>query len=243
MKTSLLLAVCFLTLAGCASQIPIAANHPISTQKKAKAVHHWDLLAGDVTEQTVATLKKGAIAAETPLFVAFPPDNTPFSKAFRNLLITRMVNQGLPVTNVGGNAVELQYETQLVRHNSSRYAHIPGSFTALASGIWVLRDIATAGLPGAVAVAALADYGAGLYAGGAPGTELLVTSSIIVDKKYVMRKNDIYYIEDADVPLFVDRCKQSETCSQSMKVMEVSCGTTPCDAPPLRPLSAQGGSK
>ena len=44
-------------LAGCASQVPIAANHPISTQKKAKAVHHWDVLADDVTSQTIQAMR------------------------------------------------------------------------------------------------------------------------------------------------------------------------------------------
>jgi hypothetical protein len=227
MKNLSLAVVCLAALCGCASQVPLAANHPISSQKKARAVHHWDVLADDITSQTMASLKKHEIAPETPLFVALPPDNTPFAKAFRNFLITRMVNRGLPVRNASADAVELQYETQLVRHESSRYAHIPGTFSALTAGIWVIRDLATAGssaVPGAIGLSALADYGMGHYAGGATPTEMIVTSSIVVDQKYLFRKSDIYYIEDADLGLFVEQQKKPEEPLpvRPLKTMEVT---------------------
>ena len=207
-------------LAGCASQVPIAANHPISTQKKAKAVHHWDVLADDVTSQTIQAMRRASVPEGTPLYVELPGDGSAFGKAFRTLLITRMVGRGLPVANekIPG-AIGLEYETQLVRHNSSRYAHVPGTFTTLASGIWVFRDLIignTAAMPAGLAVGALADYGAGHFAGGATPTELLITSSIVMEKKYVMRKSDIYYIEDADVTLFMDKCKPEESCAQQL---------------------------
>ena len=221
MKTFLFATIGLTLLAGCASQVPIPSNYPISTQHKARSVHHWDVLAEDVTTQTIAALKKNNISAAADLYVAPPPENTPFVKAFRNLLITRMVNRGLQVTSSPDGAIELQYETQLVRHESGRYAHIHGSFSALTAGIWVMRDLAAAGsaaLPGAFGLAALADYGLGQYAGGPTPTEMIVTSSIVVDRKYLFRKSDIYYIEDADVGLFVE---------QQQKVVEPE---------PLRPL-------
>ena len=151
---------------------------------------------------------------------SLPLSENTINQAFRPLLITRMVGRGLPVANekVPG-AIGLEYETQLVRHNSSRYAHVPGTFTTLASGIWVFRDLIignTAAMPAGLAVGALADYGAGHFAGGATPTELLITSSIVMEKKYVMRKSDIYYIEDADVTLFMDKCKPEESCAQQL---------------------------
>ena len=227
MKIFVLSVACLVVLGGCASQVPIAANHPISSQKKARAAHHWDVLADDVTAQTIAALKKNGIADGSPLFVAPPSDNSPFGNAFRNFLITRMVNRGLPVKNAPAGTVELHYETQLVRHESSRYAHIPGSFSALTAGIWVLYDLVGSGsgaLPGAYGLSALADYGMGHYAGGATPTEMIVTSSIVVDQKYVLRKSDIYYIEDADLGLFVDQQKKSEEALpvRPLKTMEVT---------------------
>lgn len=216
-----------LAATGCASQVPLAKNHPISTQKKAKAIHHWDLLADDVTSQTLKALRKHDINEETPLFVAQPTEQTPFAQTFRNLLITRLVARGLPVSDSNAAAIELQYETQLVTHNSSRYAHPPGSLTLLSAGIWVIRDMITGStpvMPTALAVSAAADYGAGLYAGGATPTELLITSSIIVNSKYLMRKSDIYYIEDADTSLF----KEKSGTRLELRDLDLRCDKESC---------------
>ncbi len=220
MKARLILLALVFAATGCASQVPIAKNHPISTQKKAKSAHHWDVLADDITGQTQATLKKNPELDGKPLYVSTSEESSPFGFALRNFLITRMVNRGMPVTTEKEGAVELQYETQLVRHESSRYAHVPGTFTALTAGVWVLRDLVSSGsaaLPGSIGLAALADYGMGQYAGGATPTELIVTSTIIRDKKFVMRKSDIYYLEDADLGLFV----KENALQRPLKKMEV----------------------
>ncbi|KAF0220765.1 MAG: hypothetical protein FD174_1089 [Geobacteraceae bacterium] len=206
MKVRIALLIFMLLAGGCASQLPIAKNHPISTQKKARAAHHWDVLADDVAEQTfLVTLGKESSLKGKTFYIQPIQENIVFNKAFRNFLITRMVNRGMPVSEKKDGAVEIRYETQLVRHNSSRYTHIPGTFTALTAGLWVVRDMITSGaLQGAAGLAALADYGMGHYAGGPTHTELIVSTSIVMDSGYVLRKSDIYYIEDADTDLFIE---------------------------------------
>jgi hypothetical protein len=95
----------------------------------------------------------------------------------------------------------------LVRHGSNRYAHLPGSLTVLTAGVWVFRDLAwssSGALPASLLMAGLADWGMGYLAGGATPTELVVTTSILEDGRYVMRRSDIYYLEDTDLALFVD---------------------------------------
>ena len=209
MKLKILLMMSMLLVAACASQLPLAANHPLSTQKKIRSSHHWDVIADDVANQTLVALsdKKQQGLQGKPLYVQSPPDNTSFNKAFRNFLITRMVNRGIPVSKAKENAQEIQYELQLVRHNSSRYTHIPGTLTALAAGISVVRDIVSAGssaIPTALGLGALADYGLGHYSGGPTKTELIITTSIISGGAYSVRKSDVYYVEDADTDLFVE---------------------------------------
>lgn len=209
MKNIAVLMIATTLLAGCASQVPLATNHPLTSQKKIRSSHHWDVIADDVAAQTVATLadkKKGL--GEKPLFVVSPVDNTSFNTAFRNFLVTRMVNKGIAVNKEKDGAQEIQYELQLVRHNSSRYAHIPGTLTALTAGISVVRDALASGsasaIPALLGVAGLADYGLGHYSGGPTHTELIVTTSIINGGAYAFRKSDIYYIEEADTDLFVE---------------------------------------
>jgi len=199
-----------LLLAGCSSQVPLAVNHPISTQLKMKSSHHWDVLANDVAAQTAAVLerdarKDGALKGK-PLYLPQAPHASAFDRAFHNFLITRLVNRGLTVSNQRGDGVELVYETQLVHHESSRYAHAPGTLTALSAGVWVVRELVRgsfAAVPGALGLAALADWGLGKFAGAPSKTELIVTTSLARDQKYLLRKSDVYYLDDADGDLFL----------------------------------------
>jgi hypothetical protein len=196
-----------LLASGCYSQVPLAVNHPLTTQPKIKASHHWDVMADDVAVQTMASLAKHPDLDGETLYVAPAKERTVFGDAFRTFLITRLVNRGARVSKEPEGAIRLCYETQLVRHNSSRYAHVPGTMTTLAAGVWVVRDLvsSTASTVGPVAIGAagLADYGLGHYSGGPTNVELIVTSSIACDDLYLSRKTDVYYLENADLELFV----------------------------------------
>jgi len=193
---------------GCASRVPVAKNHPLTRQYKAKAAHHWDVLADDIARQTqVAAAGLDSPIKGTPLYIKPPPGNSAFSAAFSNFLITRLVNRGLPVTSNAEDGVTISYETQLVRHDSSRYTHLPGTLTALTASIWVIRDIAGAAssaIPTTLGIVGLADFALGHYAGEATHTELIVTTSILHDSAYIFRRSDIYYIEDEDGDLFAE---------------------------------------
>ncbi len=199
-----LLAVSILAT-GCASQVPLAENHPLTSQKKVKAAHHWDVIATDIAQETKAILSQGNSRANQPIFVAPSQESTAFTRAFHNFLVTRLVRQGFNVTEERAGALEVRYETQVVRHNSDRYAHRPGTLTALVAGILVGRNVHTwdateKGL-GALALAAGLDVGVG-HAASVTKTELLVTTSMLDAGRYVMRKSDVYYIEDEDGSLY-----------------------------------------
>jgi len=196
-----------LAVGGCASRVPVATNHPLTTQKKAKAAHHWDVLADDIARQTQAAVGRGGSPMKGKAIYIQPAGTSPFDHAFRNFLITRLVNRGLPVTSEAKDAQAISYETQLVRHESSRYTHVPGTLTALTAGIWVVRDIvgsASSAIPTTIGMAGLGDYALGQYAGEATHTELIVTTSIMEQSRYIFRKTDIYYIEDEDVDQFAE---------------------------------------
>lgn len=207
MKSLLALSLMLLFTAGCASQVPIAVNPPISKQYKAKSTHHWDILAEDVARETCALLdrdpKKDGQLQGKPFYIVPAKESSTFDKAFRNLLITRMVNRGMPVSTERGG-IEVQYETQLIRHNSAGYGHLPGTLTALSAGVFVVRELVEgsfAAVPGAIGLAALADWGAGKFSTPTP-TELMVTTSIAIEKKFVYRKSAIYYIDTEEAELY-----------------------------------------
>lgn len=199
----------FVILAGCSTaQVPYTQNYPTTYQKVARATSHWDILADDVAAQTVA-----AIGTQKTIYIAEPTENTDFNRAFHNFLITRMVNKSIPVSNQRVGAIEVQYETQVVTHNSERRAYQPGTLTMLAAGLlvaynvphWTLSSDKAAAFMGA---AVGADAVVSTDAGSPMKTELVVTTSAIENGRYLVRKTDIYYIDPKDVPLFMHIEKQ-----------------------------------
>lgn len=195
-------------LSGCGSApIPLAQNFELTNQYKVRSAGHWELLSRDVVAQTRATLEKAGYAPSTPLHVAAPPQSSAFDLGFRDFLITELVQGGATVQQNPGAVLEVTYNTQVVRHNSARPHFIPGQFTMLAAGVMAaygLRHqhldtqlLATLGLTGA------ADYANSINSGGPTNTELILTTTVSRAGQYVARKTDVYYLENADTPLFV----------------------------------------
>ena len=209
--------VLLISLSGCSTaQVPYTLNHPMSYQKVARATSHWDILADDVAAQTVA-----AIGTQKTIYVAAPTEATDFNRAFHNFLITRMVNKNIPVSsNNKSGAIEVQYETQVVQHNSERRAYKPGTITTLAAGLLVAYNVPNWGAESQKAAflgaAAGGDALISADAGNPTKTELVVTTSAVEGGRYLLRKTDIYYLEPEDVSLFM---KKQETLDRKFNVV------------------------
>lgn len=209
-----------LMLAGCThSPIPVAQNFELTSQHKVRSAGHWELVSRDVVAQTRTTLN-GANATNAPLHVALPPNPSAFDLAFRDFLITELVQSGATVHQNPGASLAVTYHTQVVRHDSPRPHFIPGGFTTLAGGLiaaYGIRNahvdaklLATMGLTGAL------DYANSQYTGGPTNTELILTTTVTRDGLYVSRKTDVYYLENADTPLFL---RPSHYRAVNMKVV------------------------
>lgn len=201
------------TLAGCAnSPIPLAQNFELTSQHKVRSAGHWDLVSKDVVAQTATTLDKVGAGA-TPVYVLLPARASAFDRGFREFLITQMVQSGKQVlTAPSPQALEVSYQTQVVRHNSPRPHFIPGGFTMLAGGLMAAYGLRNEHLDMQL-VAALAgtgalDYANSINSGGPTATELILTTTVTRGGQYVARKTDVYYLENADMPLFVNTAMQ-----------------------------------
>ena len=208
------LALAALLAAGCSSlDVPRADNYPASDQKKARAVHHWDVLADDVAGRIA-----GKIAAwppgEHPIHVASAPGDSSFGNGFHKLLVTRLLDRGVTLSTQPA-AVTLHVETQLVQHEAPVANRAPMPFTRLALGVgvardWYLHSQSTASMLGGVtalgAVADLTRYAVdGPAAGGPTRTEVLITTSLESGDRYLARTADVYYVEHDDAVLYQAR--------------------------------------
>lgn len=177
---------------GCANQVPVAENFSTTTQKKLRAPHHWDVIANDIVNETVNALKYNDAFNYRPVFVeSGQTESTSFNRAFRNFIITGLVNNGISVTENPNQAIIVKYDTQIVKHRVGR------KYSPLLSNVLVSRKVYEPGRS--------ADFGAtaSSLTDGPTDTELIVNTSIIEDNNYYMRKSSVYYIDGEDIRLFI----------------------------------------
>ena len=208
------------TMVGCANRapIPLAENFELTVQPKVRSAGHWELVSRDVVAQTLATLDKAGVAPGTPLHVALPPNPSAFDVGFRDFLITKLVQSGATVQQMPGQTLDVTYHAQVVRHNSERPHFIPGQFTMITAGLMAAYGLRhehlDAQMLGALGLAVAADYGASVNSGGPTNTEMILTTTVARGGQYLARKTDVYYLENADTPLFMRPSK-----SINMKVV------------------------
>ena len=202
--------LCLPLFAGCSqlAGMPSAEPFPDSSLRKAKSAEHWNVIAGDVAAQTAGLKNRPEIQGKL-LYVSPSGDNSDFSRGFQSMLISKLVNGGLNVATKPDGAVEVKYEAQVVRHLAGQGDYQPGTVAALAGGILVAREIAVSGASqtgkavGVTALIAGADLlGAFAKLHSATNTEVIITTSLIDNNRFLMRKTDVYYVEDAEGVMF-----------------------------------------
>lgn len=201
---------------GCSTlDVPHAENYPASGQKKARAVHHWDVLADDVAMR-IADKISAWPAGEHPIYVV-PAADTSFNQGFRKLLLTRLLDRGV-FLSTEPTAVALAFDAQLVHHSAPVPHQALMPWTRLAPGIAVARDAAVpssgpaAVVPGTPATATLNAWqplavsggttAGGAAAGGPTRTEVLIITSLEGGSRYLARTADVYYIVQDDALLY-----------------------------------------
>lgn len=205
MKLSICVLFTALIATGCASEVPLQSSAPFSSQQILKSAHHWDIIAKDTAQQSVVELAKQGLE-HTPVTITTPQSDAPFQAGFRNFLITHLVKLNQPVSRQQAE-IEVQFETQLIRHHSPRQAHdIRNDALPLVAGLLVVHNAALNWGTNSLRQGALAWAGASdllrTYETSPPQTEVIVTTSVMRKGQFLMRKTDVYYIEDEDGALF-----------------------------------------
>lgn len=203
-------------LAGCSTlDVPRADNYPATGQKKARAVHHWNVLADDVARRVaekIATWPPG----EHPMYVSMA-DPSSFNEGFVKLLRVHLLDRGVALSAVPA-AVQLEVQTQVVRHGADDIVNspVPLPLTALGAGVGVVYDWQTHYANRTLMAGAATGIGLGLglaldlaryhtqgaAAGGPTRTEVLVTTMLRNADELLAGSADMYYIESADASLY-----------------------------------------
>lgn len=173
-----------------------------SGQEEMESVSQWNVLANHVADRISKELMQkqylhASVYVRPGCGNCGPNEKFSFDEGFNDLLTTQLVNFGIStVTAPENGALTVTYKVQAVYHPTD-FRKLswpkPGMLIALAAGIVVLEDA-----PWEIVAAATAfdifrvNYQpSGHY-------EVIITTSIVDDKRYVMRSSDIYYINSAD---------------------------------------------
>lgn len=195
----------FVLMSSC-SRIPEPVGYDHSTQQKMQAAHHWNVLANDLSNKINNELIRSDFL-ETPIFVkeTCGSDSEPcekkatpeFNEGFRDLLITELVNYGIPTSAIPDReAITVNYKVQVIYHHTKRMRTLrPGLLTYLTTAVAVLRNAPDELI--AIGIAGAIDYANTAYAK-TSNYEVIITTSMVFRNKYLFRSSDIYYINGAD---------------------------------------------
>jgi hypothetical protein len=243
--TSLALALTGMT--GCASRyadVPAPTRFENTKQQKLQAAEHWRNIAQHAATQIANDLRDKL--NNRAVFVPQPGGEQAFVEGFRELLITALVEQNIPVSTEARNAltVDVRYSIYRFSPDRAKNTYYYGDATMLAAGLWavggiVAADISSAGGVSAgvklLTLAAAADgfswlsneqQGRGEYASGpVPRSEIVLTASVVDGTRIVSRRSSIYYTADEDPGLYWHR----PAAAHSISIVGDNCdGKKPC---------------
>lgn len=234
-RNTVLMCTLALSVAGCASPVPVPDNFPLTYQLVARTAQHWNVVADDVVAQTATFLATNQVWQNRAVFVPATQRNSAFDATFRDFLITHLVDRGMQVSVCSSPAgpgfvaspdAQIKYETRIIGHAEMPH-YQPGVLTALASGVFVVRTLAHSDLSrdaryiAGIGAAALGDIALG-HATGTPRTEIIVTTTIEENNRFAMRRNDIYYVPEGDANLFIQRVAQSSLCPSGRDALAIA---------------------
>ncbi len=234
-------------LATSCGRIPEPAGYVQSDQQKMQATHHWNVLAADLANQINNELILNDYL-DTPVFVREtcgdenepcpPSESTVFEESFRDLLITNLVTLGVPTRQKQeSGTLVVNYKTQTVYHHRDTWRSLrPGLLTALTAGILVIRN-APADLIW-LAAAGTVDFANAAYVTSS-NFEVLITTSLVADGRYLFRNSNIYYINDLDSWHYQRPAGPAEISLTSSVTVTTDSGSanSPADALPQSTLS------
>lgn len=221
------LAIAIAGLFGCAARyadVPAPTRFENTKQQKLQAAEHWRNIADHAAGQ-IATDLRDKLNGRA-VFVPQPGGEQAFVEGFRELLITALVGQGLPVNTEAKDALVVDVRYSIYRFNPDRAksTYYYGDATTLAAGLWAVGGIVAADISSAGGVSAGAKLltiaagldgfswlsnealGRGQHASGpVPRSEIVLTSSVVDGSRIVSRRSNIYYTADEDPELYWNR--------------------------------------
>lgn len=186
-----------LFVSGC-TQVPYPVTYPFAKQEKMQAAQHWDILAADVAKQVKTSRSKHKELRHIPVFVQ-PVDQTPFGKIFHNLITSRLIQNGVPVSPYENDSLHFSYDARVLQHSKRDIKNPPLLYSAVGLGITVTRNVDSDDLKHiAFPIGLIADGIRSATAGKTPNEEVIISLALKHNDTFIIHRSDIYYINKSD---------------------------------------------
>lgn len=197
------LAAAAICLAGSAhaGDVPYERSFPSASQAKAMSVQHWTVIANDLVLSLMSSLGDGA---KRGIYFSISSTATPFEKELVKFMIDSAVSKGAIVySRPTASALNVDVSTTVVSHNSKAQAlSMPATF--LSAGVLVLREVALENWKAGLMAAGVLSDVTNKVAKPPSRSEFAVTLSVEDRGVYLSRKSNVYYVDSADVGLFLE---------------------------------------
>jgi hypothetical protein len=184
------------------AQAPISSGYPLSTQYKMQAMAHWDQLADKVAKNCGAALDQFYPQDDVRVYVA-PLGTTPFAKAYRESLLTRLVDYGVPVSFEPEGAAVLEVSLDMVTHRRALDKTATGLRRALEPGFKQRKNSS-----GRYESAPVVGEESGYFDGAPSNSEVQINSALAYRNAYLYRDSSIFYVNGSDSAHYQSRTPQ-----------------------------------
>lgn len=220
-KSFILTLLGMFVLTGCSS-VPKPITHEFTTQKVLQASEHWELLAKDFAQQTVATMMAESMwilkddGSDVQMLDGMPSvyiqtnDLSDFGRTFRTYLITELTRFGYPVAHTPEGAIIANWSVRKIYHSAERRTPLlPGAGTATAllglgvykvidSNISSFASVMAGGVAFDIFNSAVENVGGYGPLKNVPHTEIVLTSTVSKDSVLLSRQTQAYYVNAQD---------------------------------------------
>ena len=174
------------------AQAPLPAGYPLATQPKMQAMAHWDSLALKVAENCAKALAHFDPQGDLRVYVA-PVAATPFGRTYREALLTRLVDFGVPVSFKVAGAAVLETDLEMITHRRELARTKSGRLYVVEPGFVQAKDS-----NGMFAPVPVVSEESGFFDTPVPASEIQVSTALIHHEGYLFRDSCIFYIDAKD---------------------------------------------
>lgn len=173
------------------SQVPLPSGYPLSTQFFMQAMSHWDQQANNVAKSCALALNHFYPTEQVPVYVPSVGD-TPFAHAYRESLLTRLVDYGVPIAFTPEGAAVLEVNTAMVAHQRSLDRESGRRKTVDPGFVQSKND------RGKYLKVPIIAEESGFFPSPIPKTEIQINSALIYGNAYLYRDSNIFYVNPRD---------------------------------------------